>query len=339
MPKHLPKRPLADQLEEVVQAMLVSLQPQPEKSPHRDVAPLLSIARELRFLPREEFRATLKSDLQRRASMSLNQGIESSAAAPAKAVHYMRPGFTSITPYIIVNGASQFIDFLRNAFDGLERLRVPMPDGKLMHAEVAVGNGMIETGDANEQIPPAPTDIHLYVNDADATFDRALAAGATSIYRPTDEHPSGDRWGALKDPFGNRWYIATPRGWTPGPEGLRSIQPYLHLREAHKMIPFLEAAFGAEDVGTHKTPEGRVLHSTMRIGNATLEVDEAHGEYQPKPCHLHVYVPDADAMYAQALRAGATSVEPPTDKPYGDRSAGVKDPFGNTWYLNTFLGR
>jgi len=271
--------------------------------------------------------------------MSLNQGIESSAAAPAKAVHYMRPGFTSITPYIIVNGASQFIDFLKNAFDGVERLRVPAPDGTLMHSEVAIGNGMIEAGDANAQIPPAPTDIHLYVNDADATFDRALAAGATSIYRPTDEHPSGDRWGALKDPFGNNWYIATPKSWTPGPEGLRSVQLYLHLREAHKMIPFLETAFGAEDIGTHKTPEGRVLHSTMRIGNATLEIDEAHGEYQPKPCVLHVYVPDADAMYTQALRAGATSVEPPTDKPYGDRSAGVKDPFGNTWYLNTYLGQ
>jgi uncharacterized glyoxalase superfamily protein PhnB len=339
MSKRLPKGPLAEQLEEVVQAMLVSLQPRPEAAPHRDLAPLLAVARELRYLPREVFRATLKSNLQRRASMSTNQGTESSAAVPAKAVHYVRPGFTSITPYIIVNGASQFIDFLKNAFDGVERLRVPNPDGKLMHAEVAVGNGMIETGDANEQIPPAPTDIHLYVNNADATFDHALAAGATSIYRPADEHPSGDRWGALKDPFGNNWYIATPKGWTPGPEGLRSVQPYLHLREAHKMIPFLEAAFGAEDVGTHKTPEGRVLHSTMRIGNATLEIDEAHGEYQPKPCVLHVYVPNADAMYAQALRAGAASVEPPTDKPYGDRSAGVKDPFGNTWYLNTFLGR
>ena len=335
----MPKRPLYEQVDEVVQAMLVSLQPRPEKAPHRDVAPLAAIARELRDLPREEFRATLKSNLQRRASMSTNEGAESSAVAAAKAVHYMRPGFTSITPYIIVNGAAEFIEFLKNAFEGTERLRVPLPDGKLLHAEVAVGNGMIETGDANEQIPPAPTDIHLYFKDADATFDRALEAGATSIYRPTDDHPSGDRWGALKDRFGNNWYIATPKGWTPGPEGLRSVQPYLHLREAHNMIPFMEAAFAAEDVGTHKSPEGRVLHSTMRIGNATLEIDEAHGQYQPKPCHLHVYVPDADAMYAQALKAGAVSVEPPTDKPYGDRSAAVKDPFGNTWYLNTFLGK
>jgi uncharacterized glyoxalase superfamily protein PhnB len=335
----MPRRSLADQVEEVVQAMLVSLQPRPEAVPHRDVAALAAIARELRHLPRQEFRATLKSDLQRRATMSMNQGTESSAAAPVKAVHYIRPGFSSITPYIIVNGAAQFIEFLKTAFDGTERLRVPLPDGSLMHAEVAIGNGVIETADANEQVPPAPTAIHLYVDDPDATFERALRAGATSIYAPTDDHPSGDRWGALKDRFGNTWYIAKPRGWTPGPEGLRSVQPYLHLRGSAKMIPFMEAAFGAEAMGVHKSPDGAVLHATIRIGNATLEIDEAHGEFQPKPCHLHVFVPDADAMYAQALGAGAISVEPPADKPYGDRSAAVKDPFGNTWYLNTFLGR
>src|SRR5213592_769155 len=210
----MPKRPLYEQVDEVVQAMLVSLQPRPEKAPHRDVAPLAAIARELRDLPREEFRATLKSNLQRIASMSTNEGAESSAVAAAKAVHYMRPGFTSITPYIIVNGAAEFIEFLKNAFAGTERLRVPMPDGKLMHAEVAIGNGVIETAEANEQIPSSPTDIHLYVDDADATFDRALHAGATAIYRPTSDHPSGDRWGALRDRFGNRWYIATPKRWS-----------------------------------------------------------------------------------------------------------------------------
>ena len=248
--------------------------------------------------------------------MAMREGSESSAAAvPAKEVHYVRTGFTSITSYVIVNGAAEFIEFLKNAFAGTERLRVPSPDGKRMHAEVAIGNGIIETADANELASPAPTDIHLYVSDADLTFERAVEAGATSIYRPTDDHPSGDRWGALKDAVGNHWYIATTKGWVPGPEGLRSVQPYLHLSEAHKMTPFMEAAFGA------------------------LEIDEAHGEYRPKPCHLRAYVPDADATYAQALRAGATSVEPPTDKPYGDRSAGVRDPFGNTWYLNTFLGR
>jgi PhnB protein len=266
---------------------------------------------------------------------------EGTAPSPSPAgikVHYMRPGFSSITPYIVIQDAARFMEFLKSAFHATERLRVPLPDGRLMHAEMAVGNGIIETADANDQYPAAPTDIHLYVDDALATYDRAVQAGAKPMYAVADQ-PWGDRQGAVKDQFGNHWYIATAKGWTPGPEGLPSVQPYLHLREAHKIIPFLEAAFGAEALGVHKSPQGAVLHGTIRIGNATLEIDEAHDEYQPKPCHLHVYVPDADAVYAQALQAGASSVEAPQDKPYGDRSAGVKDPFGNSWFIATYLGR
>jgi len=334
------KRSLAMQLDEVVQAMLVSLRPRPEPAPDRELASLTRVAQALRELPREEFRAALKSDLQRRTPMS--EGTAASAGtgeAQARAVHYQRPGLTSITPYIIVRPAAQFMDFLKSAFDGIERMRMPTPSGSIMHAEVAIGNGAIEVSDGSEQYPTAPAAIHLYVDDPDATYARALRAGATSFYAPTDDHPSGDRWGAVKDPFGNHWYIAKPRGWTPGPEGLRSVQPYLHLREAHKMIPFLEASFGAEALGVHKSPEGAVLHGTMRIGNATLEIAEAYGEMQPMPCHLHVYVPDTDAVYARALEAGATSIEVPQDKPYGDRSAGVKDAWGNSWFIATYLGQ
>jgi PhnB protein len=335
------KRSLALQLDEVVQAMLVSLQPRSEKEPNRELASLQRVAQELRDLPREEFRAALKSDLQRRASMS-----ESTAAAKtgmgeaqARAIPYLRPGLTSITPYIIVRGAAQFIEFLKSSFEATERMRVPTPDGKIMHAEVAIGNGAIEVSDGSEAYPAAPQAIHLYVDDPDAAYARTLQGGATSFYAPTDDHPSGDRWGAVKDPFGNHWYIAKPRGWTPGPEGLRSVQPYLHLREADKMIPFLEAAFGAEAMGVHKSPEGIVHHATIRIGNATLEIDEAHGEFQPMPCHLHIYVPDTDAVYAQALRAGASSIDAPRNAPYGDRAAGVKDAWGNSWFMATYLGQ
>jgi uncharacterized glyoxalase superfamily protein PhnB len=330
----MPKRPLREQLDEAVQAMLVSLQPRPEEKPDRKLAALVRVAQALRELPREEFRAALRSNLQRRTKMS--EGT--TAAGTAKEVYYLRPGLTSITPYIIVRPAAQFMEFLKAAFGGVERLRMPAPDGSIMHAEVSIGNGAIEVSDGDEQYPPAPADVHLYVDDPDATFARALEAGATSIYPPTDDHPSGDRWGAAKDQFGNNWYIAKPRGWTPGPEGLRSVQPYLHLRGAVKMIPFMEAAFGAEAMGVHKSPQGLVMHATIRIGNATLEIDEARGEYQPKPCHLHVYVPDTDAIYAQALRAGATSINEPNDAPYGDRAAGVKDMFGNSWFIATYKG-
>jgi PhnB protein len=273
--------------------------------------------------------------LPRRATTK--EGSAPSQGAPASSAHFARPGFNNIAPYILVNGATRFFDFLKSAFGATERLRVPRPDGSIMHAEAGIGDSVIELGDASDQHPARPSTIHLYVDDADATYQRALRAGAASVYSVVDQS-WGDRQGCVKDKFGNVWYIAMAKGWSPGPEGLRSVQPFLHLHDAHNMIPFVEAAFGAEALGVAKSPEGKVLHATIKIGNATLEIDEASGEFQPMPCYLHVYVPDTDALYAQALRAGATSVNPPADAPYGDRVAGVKDPFGNTWYLATYLG-
>jgi uncharacterized glyoxalase superfamily protein PhnB len=220
----------------------------------------------------------------------------------------------------------------------MERFRVPRAPGSqfIMHGEVAIGNSIIELADANEQFPAGPMAIHLYVDNADAVFARAIDAGATSIYEVGD-HVSGDRQGAVRDPFGNLWYIAMIQGWTPGPEGVPSVQPYLHLRDSEKMIPFLENAFGGVVTGhVPMSPEGHVLHATIQIGDNTLEVDEAHGEFQPMPCHLHLHVDDADAIHARALRAGATLVDAPSDRPYG-RSGGVKDPFGNTWYMTSPL--
>jgi PhnB protein len=247
-------------------------------------------------------------------------------------------GYRTIAPYIIVPRAGAFIKFLTKAFAGTERFRVGREPGLkfIMHAEVAIGNSVIELADANEQIPAAPMAIHLYVDNADSVFARAIEAGATSIYDVGD-HVSGDRQGAVRDPFGNLWYIAMIQGWTPGPEGVPSVQPYLHLRGAEKMIPFLESAFGGVVTGhVPRSPEGHVLHATIQIGDNTLEIDEAHGEFQPMPCHLHLHVDDADAMYARAMKAGATSVDLPSDKPYG-RSGGVKDAFGNSWYVTSPL--
>lgn len=264
---------------------------------------------------------------------------EASAPAPEspRSVHFRRPGVNNIVPYILVNGAAKFVDFLISAFEGTERIRVPRADGSIMHAEVGIGDSVIELADANEQYPSRPTTTHLYVVDSDATYARAMAAGATSVYAVADQH-WGDRQGCVMDPFGNRWYIATPKGWTPGPEGICAIQPFLHLRNAHEIIPFVETAFGAEALGVAKSPQGHILHATILIAGATFEIDEAHGEFQPTPAYLHVYVPDTDAVYAQAVRAGATSVTPPQNAPYGDRTATVKDPFGNTWFLATCLG-
>jgi uncharacterized glyoxalase superfamily protein PhnB len=267
----------------------------------------------------------------------MNEGTAKSSEASAKLPPFVRPGFNNIAPYIVVNGAAILIEFLKTAFQGSERLRVPRPDGTVMHAEIGIGNSVIELADASEQHPPRPVTVHLYVDDADAAYERSLQAGATSIY-PVDDQFWGDRQGCAKDEFGNVWYIAMAKTWEPGPDRMPSVQPYLHLHGAEKMIPFAEAAFHAETLGLAKSPEGKILHATIRIGHATFEIDEANAQFQPMPCYLHVYVPDTDGYYAEAVRAGATSVEPPATKPYGERSAAVRDTFDNIWFLATYLG-
>lgn len=325
----MPKRSRFDQLDQAVQALLA----QPDSllpSAEAELAPLVSLAAALRDLPREEFKNRLKSELQRSSSMATQPKPE-----PAS---YIREGFHTITPYLIVTGAAEFIVFLKAAFDAKERLRIPRPGTDLvMHAEVDINGYILELADTNEQFPPRPAELHLYVSDADATYARAVAAGATSIFAPVDQD-YGDREAYVKDNFGNQWYIATPISWTPPAGGPPAIQPVLHPRGAEQLMEFLQNAFDAEISGdVPRSPEGAVLHVTMQMGDTTLEIGDAHGQFQPVLCAIHLYVPDTDALYQRALRAGATSLEAPNDKPYGDREAAVKDPTGFTWYICTHL--
>jgi len=80
-----------------------------------------------------------------------------------------------------------------------------------------------------------------------------------------------------------------------------------------------------------------IHHAKIGIGDSALEMGEAHGPYQPMPAMFYLYVPDADAVYLRALNAGATSTAEPADQPYGDRTAGVTDAFGNQWYIATHI--
>ena len=195
---------------------------------------------------------------------------------------------------------------------------------------------MIEIGEANEQFPPAPETIHLKVEDVDAVYVRALQAGATSLYPPTDQE-YGERDCGVKDPGGNHWYIGTPLGEAHFPPDQRSATPCLHVEGAAQCIDFLKRAFAAEEVMRHQTPDGIVHHAKMRIGDSLLEMGEAHEPFPAMPLNLHLYVPDTDALYRQALAAGATSVREPQDQPYGDREGGVRDPFGNIWWITTHI--
>lgn len=118
-------------------------------------------------------------------------------------------GYRSVTASLVVDGAQQLIEFMKNAFGGEERLNMPRDDGKVMHAEVVIGNSVVMVGDTMPDFPAVQNaSLHLYVGDVDAAYRQAVAAGATSIMEPTLMF-YGDRTAAVLDDWGTRWAIAT----------------------------------------------------------------------------------------------------------------------------------
>lgn len=118
-------------------------------------------------------------------------------------------GYTAVTPYLLVEGAAEFIEFLVCGFNAVERRRVPMPQGGIGHAEVEIDGAVLMVADAfPPDFPATQSLLHLYVGDVDTTYARAVEAGATSIAEPSDES-YGDRMARVLDPCGNQWIIAT----------------------------------------------------------------------------------------------------------------------------------
>src|ERR1700739_973129 len=150
----------------------------------------------------------------------------------------------------------------------------------------------------------------LWVADVDAVYSTALEKGARSISEPTDQE-YGERGASIADEFGNNWYLATPLKGEKIPEGLRTLTPYLALENTGRFIAFIKEAFGAQEKLVVPTPGGGIAHAKIAIGDSILEMSDAHGPYKPMPCGLHLYVPDTDAVYEQALRAGAKSLTAP----------------------------
>ena len=125
-------------------------------------------------------------------------------------------GYHSVTPYLIVSGASDAIAFYKKALGAQEVMRLADPGGKVHHAEIKIGDSRIMLADEHPELQAlspktvggSPVSIHLYVEDVDAAVERAVAAGA-KLVRPVADQFYGDRVGGIEDPFGYRWFIAT----------------------------------------------------------------------------------------------------------------------------------
>lgn len=201
------------------------------------------------------------------------------------------------------------------------------------HAEYRIGDSMVMIGGGEAwRGSPMPTALHIYVDDVDAVYQRALDAGATSMMGPIEDH--GERVAGVRDLSGNEWYVAKRLSGSHTDDGLRNVNVYLHPLDAAQMIEFLKPAFGAAEVAVYRLqPDGPVVHAKIKIADSVLEMGEAHGPYQPMPTMFFLNIDDVDAWYQRAVSSGATSISEPADQPYGSRVAGVTDPFGNTWYI------
>lgn len=319
---------LTEQLDQAVEAVLrgegvsASLDPR--------IVELASVAADLQDLPRADFKARLRNELEEEATMST-----ATKQAP-KNVNPVREGFRTITPYLVVPDVHSEVSFLQQVF-GAEGQVYGLGTQGGFHGEYKIGDSMLMVGGGGEgstwKGDVFPGSIHLYVEDVDAVYQRALQTGATSLYAPM-EQPYGDRDCGVRDAGGNEWYLGTRLSGGPVPEGAHNLMPYLHPVGAPRMIEFLKQAFGAEEIAVHRSPDEVVRHASIRVGTALIEMGEAHGQWQPTPSVFMMYVDDVDAWFERATKAeGAVVREAPKLQPYGARVGSIKDPFDNVWYI------
>ena len=124
------------------------------------------------------------------------------------AVQPIPEGYRTVTPYLIVEGADTLLEFVTRAFGAEQRFRMDQDDGTIAHAEATIGDSVLMLAEAGGEWAAMPGCIHLYVEDCDATYARALEAGATSLREPENQF-YGDRSGGVRDSAGNVWWITT----------------------------------------------------------------------------------------------------------------------------------
>jgi len=120
------------------------------------------------------------------------------------------------------------------------------------------------------------------------------------------------------------------------PEGYQQVMPYLIIRGAAGFIKFMEDVFGAKEKMKHMRSEDVIMHAEITVGESVIMLADSTAAFEPRTGGFFIYVPDADEVYNKALAAGAVSIMPMSDQPYG-RSGGIMDPYGNTWWPTTHV--
>src|SRR5215471_18211783 len=247
----MPDRALVELLDQAVESILVGRSPATSGDP--ELAPLVEIARSLGDVPAEYFKTRLKTELQRRSSMT------------ASTMEEVRTGFRTITPFIIHENAPELVEFLKSVFGAEELKRNTGEAAYGFYSEVRIGDSVIMIGGGTAaRRGNLPSALHVYVDDCDAAYQRALEAGATTLMgalgKPTDR-PYGERSAFVQDAFGNYWYIATRLASAPPPvEGRGSVLAHVHPAQARRYLDFLRRAFDAQELMSIEQA-GRLMHA------------------------------------------------------------------------------
>ncbi len=281
------------------------------------------------------------------------------------------------SPRLTFKDAAKAIEFYKNAFGARETFRFEV-GGRIAHAEISIGSSAIMLAEewpeggrfSVETLGNSPIALVLRVDDVDSFTERAVSAGV-KITLPIKDQFYGHRDVTFVDPFGYTWSAVTvkeemsveemhrrmkgmktgpeggampeegKKGVSPIPRGFRTVTPYLIAEDGPALMEFARQAFGAEETFRTVGSAGG-LHGEVRIGDSMLMIGGGipGREFRATPnTHaLHIYVEDVDAVYQKALAAGATVVDELIDQEYGERSASVKDPAGNYWYIATHKG-
>jgi PhnB protein len=278
---------------------------------------------------------------------------------------------TFAAPRLTYKSAAKAIEFYKQAFGAKETMRFELETG-IPHAELLIGDSVIMVTDewpeggrySAETTGSSPVSMVIHVPDVDAFAEHAVAAGA-KLTAPISDQFYGNREANLLDPFGYAWNVSTVKEEmsveemhrrfqammkeekakkptvSPIPEGYRTVTPYMIAVDGPALLEFTKQAFGGEEKFRTVGSAGG-LHAEVRIGDSMLMIGGGipGREFRSTTnTHaLHLYVPNCDAVYKRALEAGATSIDEPRDQEYGERSASVKDPAGNYWYIATHQG-
>jgi len=336
--------------------------------------------------PREEFARRLRARVV--AALGLDDGDsiptitlpERSRAMPATILPTTSPSTTAteVTPYLTVAGAAAALDWYAQAFGAVEEFRVVGDDGRLGHAQFTIGDARFMLSDEHPEfgvrspgsLGGTPVALHLSVSAVDALFDRAVAAGATSLRPPADE-PYGARQGVLIDRYGHRWMLSQPleafdldtyrrrsegtgyrvvgAGSAAGAAGRArpergAIWAAVFYRDALAGIRFLVDVFGFEEQLVVTGQDQRtVVHSELRWpegGVVQAGTYDASNPYSLAPGQQSLYVVTADpsSVWERSQAAGLDVLRPPESPDYdpGGLTFSVRDREGNLWSFGSY---